>query len=121
MIIHGQKFKEAILAALADAEMLKIMNCVMYRHCSINEIIKETEIPHTTTYRKIRSMLENGLLIIEKIEIRNDGKKFSLFRSTLRSINVKYEHGQIAVEAEKNVDALEKTAERFFSLDQNSS
>lgn len=121
MIIHDQKFKEAILSALADKEMLKIMDCVMYRHCSINEIIKETEIPHTTTYRKIKFMLENGLLIIEKIEIRDDGKKFSLFRSTLRSIDVKYEQGQIVIEAEKNVDVLEKTTERFFSLDQNSS
>lgn len=119
MIIHNQEFKEAILSALADKETLGIMNCVMYRHCSINEIIKETGIPHTTTYRKIKSMLENGLLIIEKIELRDDGKKFSLFRSTLRSINVKYEQGQVVVEAEKNVDALEKTAERFFSLDQN--
>ena len=84
----------------------------------MSEIIKETNIPHTTIYRKIKLMLENGLVIIEKFQITDDGKKFSLFRSVLRSINVRYDHGEVIIEVEKNVDALEKTAERFFSLDQ---
>ena len=117
MIIKNERFKQSILSALADKEMLNILNTAMYKSVSINEIIKEANIPHTTAYRKIKSMVENGLVIVEKIKITDDGKKFSLFRSTLRSINVKYEDNNVIVEAEKNVDTLAKMTEYFFSLD----
>ena len=33
-------------------------------------------------------MLENNLLVTDRIEIREDGKKFSLFKSTIKSVKV---------------------------------
>lgn len=117
MIIKEGKFRQAILAALADAEMLDIINHSMYQPRSFNDIVKETNIPHTTAFRKIKLMMDNGLLVTEKIQITKDGKKSSLFRSTLRSIVVRYENNQVMVEAEKNIDTVAKTTERFFSLD----
>lgn len=116
MIIEDEVFKQAILDTLADKEKVGIMNSATYRLVSVNDIIKEVGIPHTTAYRKIKEMLERGLLIVEKIQITQEGKKFSLFRSTLRSITIKYERANILVEAEYNVDIQEKNAERFFSL-----
>ena len=117
MIINKKKLKDAILTALGDKEMVQIMNCSMYKSVSVIEIIKETGIPHTTAYRKIKWMLENGILITEKIQITPDGKKTSLVKSTLRSISVKYERNEIIVQAEYNVDPLSKTVNKFFSLD----
>ena len=117
MIIKNEKFKRSIISALADSETVAILNAAMFKSVSMNDIIKETNIPHTTAYRKIKSSLEHGLMITEKIVITNEGKKFSLFRSTIRSADVKYEDGEIIVSAIKNVDLLEKTTERFFSLD----
>ncbi len=116
MIINDDNFKGSILSALADKEMVKILDATMYRPKSINDVIRESGIPHTTAYRKIKWMLQEGLLIVEKIQISEDGKKFSLVRSVLRSLNIKYQHNNMIVEAEKNIDALAKTAERFFSL-----
>ena len=117
MIIKDSKFRQAVLTALADEEMMGIINQAMYKPRSFNEIVKETNIPNTTAFRKIKLMIDDGLLVTEKIHITPDGKKSSLFRSTLRSISVKYENNQVVVEAEKNIDTLEKTTERFFSLD----
>ncbi len=117
MIIKDDAFKRAILSALADKEVMAILESAMLHAKSANDIIKETGIPYTTTYRKIRWMLDGGLLIVERIQLTEDGKKSSLFRSTLRSMAVKYEYGNTFVEAEQNVDTMAKTAERFFSLD----
>jgi predicted transcriptional regulator len=117
LIIKDDKFRQAILVALADAEMLDIINHAMYQPRSFNDIVKETNIPHTTAFRKIKLMMDDGLLITEKILITKDGKKSSLFRSTLRSIVVRYENNQVMIEAEKNIDTLARTTERFFSLD----
>ena len=118
MIIKSQRIKNAVLTALADEEMVKIMNCVMHRSKSFNDIIAEnTRIPRTTAFRKIKWMLEKELLIVDRIVITEAGKKFSLYHSTLRAINVKYENNDVTVEAEQNFDIAKKCVAKFFTLE----
>ena len=88
----------------------------MCRAITVNNIIKECNIPHTSAYRKINWMLDKGLLLIDKIEITSDGKKYSLIRSVLKSLLVKFEYDSLIVEAEYDLDAAEKLTERFLSL-----
>ena len=116
VVIERDRFKQAILAAIADKEMVKILDFTTFCSKSVNDIIRETGVSHSTAYRKIRWMLEEGLLFTEKMDITSDGKKFSLVRSTLKSINTKYEQGKITVQIEYNVNVLERTTERLFSL-----
>ena len=111
MIIKGESLKRAILAALADTELQQILDAAMYQSKSANQIILETNISHTTAYRKIRLLVEEKLLIIDKIEITEDGKKSSLFRTILKLFNVKYEYNNVVIEAEQNVDTLRKVTE----------
>ena len=48
MIIKSQRIKNALLTALADEEMVKIMNCVMNQSKSFNDVTAENrDIPHT--------------------------------------------------------------------------
>ena len=115
--INNEKYKESILTALADGDMVNVMNSAVIQPKSISDIIKETDISHTTAYRKAKWMVENGLLVIEKIVVSKDGKKFSLLKSVFKSINIKYEYDRVTVEIEQNVDVLNKVAQRIFSLD----
>jgi DNA-binding transcriptional ArsR family regulator len=117
MIIKSERLKRAILTALADIELQKILDVVMHQSKSVNQIIHETNVSHTTAYRKMRWLVEERLLIVDKIEITEEGKKSSLFRTVLKSFNVKYEYNSVVIEAEQNVDTLRKITERFFSLD----
>ena len=107
-----------ILVALADTELQKILDAAMYQSKSVNQIIFESNISHTTAYRKIKWLVEEKLLIVDKIEITEDGKKSSLFRTILKSFNVKYEYNNVVIEAEQNVDTLRKVTEKFFSVDE---
>jgi response regulator of citrate/malate metabolism len=118
MIIKCQELKVAILTALADTELQKILDAVMYQSKSVNQIILETNLSHTTAYRKMRWLVEEKLLIVDKIEITEDGKKSSLFRTVLKSFNVKYEYNNVVIEAEQNVDTLRKITEKFLSLEE---
>ncbi len=117
MIVKNQAAKRSIRNALADEEMMKILDCALFHLKSVNDIIKECDIPHTTAYRKIKWLLSENLLVVDKIEITSDGKKSSLFRSVFKSISVKYDMGNIIIEAEESFDMVEKIAETFFSLD----
>ncbi len=117
MIIKSQRAKRAILAALADEEMVKILDSVMNHSKSINDIIRESNIAHTTCYRKTKWLLKEGLIIIDKIVITPEGKKFSLFHSVLKSISVKYENYDVIIDAEQNYDIIKKTMARFYSFE----
>jgi hypothetical protein len=117
MIVKSERSKRAILEALGDTELQKILDATMFNSKSVSQIIRDTAIPHTTAYRKIRWLLDEKLLVVDKIEITEDGKKSSLFRTVLRSFNVKYEYNNVVIEAEQNFDTLKKITEKFFSLD----
>ncbi len=117
MLIKNERLKRAILAALADTELQKILDASMYQSKSVNDIILETNISHTTAYRKIKWLVEEKLLIVDKIEITEDGKKSSLFRTILKSFNVSYDYNNVVIEAEQNFDTLRKITEKFFSLE----
>jgi hypothetical protein len=54
MIIKSDRLKCAIVAALADTDLQKILDAAIYQSKSGNQIIKETNISHTTAYKKIR-------------------------------------------------------------------
>ena len=117
MLIHDERLKNSILTSLADQEMVKIMNSIIIHSKSITDIIREASIAHTTAYRKIKWMVEKGLLVVEKIDITEDGKKFSLLKSVFKSMTVRYEYDRVTVEAEQNVNTLQKITEKIFSLD----
>ena len=117
MILDSQK-KEAILTALADPEAVSIINSTMNQSKSVSDIIRETNVPHTTAYRKIKWLVDEKLLVVDKVLINDEGKKYSLFHSIFRSIIVKYENNKIVIDAEQNIEPLNRLTERFFSLGQ---
>ena len=117
MILESQK-KKAILTALADPEAVSIINSTTNQSKSASDIIRETNVPHTTAYRKIKWLVDEKLLVVDKVLINDEGKKYSLFHSIFRSIIVKYENNTILVDAEQNIEPLNRLTERFFSLGQ---
>ena len=48
VIVMRDRFKHAILTALADKEMVKILDCATFRAISVNEVMRDTDIPHST-------------------------------------------------------------------------
>lgn len=114
LVLKSEKIKRAVLTALADSEMVKILDAAMYQSKSVIQILRETGVSHSTAYRKIKWLVEERLLIIDKTEITQDGRKFSLFRTILKSFNVKYEYNNVVIEAEQNLDTIRKITEDFF-------
>ena len=116
LAIKSEKIKRAVLTALADSEMVKILDATVYQSKSVNQNMRDRNVSHSTAYRKIKWLVDEKLLIVDKIEITEDGKKSSLFRTVLKSFNVKYEHNNVAIEAEQNFDTLRKITENFYTL-----
>ena len=117
MIITNEKFKQVLLTALSDEDIVKIFNSTKQNSKSVPTLMKLHNISHSTIYRKIKWMLENNLVLTDKIEIREDGKKFSLFKSTIKSIKVNYEDDSVSVEVEENTNKLDLAAKDFLSME----
>jgi DNA-binding MarR family transcriptional regulator len=117
-------FYNAVLHSLADEQIMSIIYCTRDTAKSMNDIISETQISRTTVHRKINSMLKNGLLVVEKFMIADDGKKSKLFRSKLSSIKIKYEDNDMFVIIEENprvtpIASVRNHVENIVALDKS--
>ncbi len=117
MNLNSQRLKQVVLAALADKDVVKILDCAMFKDKCVNDIIKECDIPHTSAYRKIKYLLDQGLIVCTRIEFTEDCKKFSLFKSVFKLLNIKYEYNNLVVEGEYNIDPIEKISQKLFSIE----
>ncbi len=116
MLIKDEGAKRSLMKALADEEASKLLTCSTWKAKSVVELMKECNIPHTSAYRLVNELKDKGLLIAERMMISEDGKKYALYRSTFRSINVKFEEGNIQVEATPNRDVFDRAFRLFYSL-----
>ena len=116
MLVKNIKFQKAIFEVFFDDEMFKIFTSTIDSTKSPYELMKTYNIPHTTLYRKINWMLDSKLLVVERIENNDDGKKFNLLRSTIESVKINYENSKLTVDVKKNKISFEFAAEEFFSL-----
>lgn len=117
MEIKDKKLKSAILSALADEEMVKILNSTKKEAKSAIMIMKIHDISHSTAYRKIKWLLDNGLLVVDTIENTDDGKKFSLLKSTLETVQITYEE-EVIIQVKENENKLKLSAKQFLSLEE---
>jgi predicted transcriptional regulator len=118
MLINDEAIKRSMLKALADEETSRILVCTTSKPKSVMEVVKECDIPHTSAYRLVNELKNSGLLVIEKMELAEDGKKFALYRSAFTSITAKLDGGKIEVDAQVNKDTMSKVFRLFYSLDE---
>jgi hypothetical protein len=57
MKVKSDRLKKSILTALADKEMVNILNCCMFQPKSIPDVRREKNISHTTPTEKLSPCL----------------------------------------------------------------
>jgi len=112
LIIKNEKQKAAIANALIDKYSRKILNSTMENSKSVMDIMREQEIPMTSAYRRIKSLQDNKLIKIEKSLVTDDGKRYYLYRSTIKSVVINYIDGNLYVDITLNV--LEKPEDKLM-------
>ena len=116
MLIDDKVLKKALLRALADEEACRIMGSTALRSKSVVDLIRECNLPHTSAYRLVNEMKDSGLLIIDRMVLTDDGKKYAMYRSTFSNITVTFDRGEIELEVRTNKEVADKAFRLFFSL-----
>ncbi len=103
MIIKDEKHKTAIANALIDEYSRKILNSTMENSKSVMDIMREQKIPMTSAYRRIKLLLDNKLIKVEKSLLTDDGKRYYLYRSAIKSVIINYIDGNLFLDITPNI------------------
>jgi DNA-binding Lrp family transcriptional regulator len=107
---------QTLVQSLADEYSRKIILSAIPKAKSVEDLSRENDIPLSTCYRRVHELLDAQILVIEKIIITQDGKKYELLRSSYRSVTVSFENGAMNVEAVINEDVAEKLRRLWLTM-----
>jgi hypothetical protein len=112
MEIKEERLKDNVMKALADDYARRILLATLANAKSALDLSREHEIPISSVYRRIHDLVEGGLLAIERSIITEDGKRFELYRSTVKAIQIRFEAGSVSVDLTPSEDMVSK----FFRM-----
>ena len=110
-LIHSQKImdedrKQVILEILADKYCKLILHNTLEKPKSAMEISGEEKIPISTVYRRLQTLYDAKLLAISG-SINQDGKKYFLYKSRVKSISLKCNLEETTIELVPNTSRVD--------------
>ena len=100
-----------ILASLGDDDKKNILNAVLDKPRTFMEIMEITKLPSSSGYRKVCSLLDNGLLIELNSNINSGGKRKIKYKSIFQNIEINIEKNKIIIKILLTKEALGKYIE----------
>ncbi|MCV0392361.1 MAG: transcriptional regulator [Nitrosopumilus sp.] len=86
--IQDKELSKIFLNTLGDEDKKKIIGTVLKKPLTIASILNESNIPQTSGYRKINSMIKEGILVNNGYDLSNDGKKIKKYETVFENIKM---------------------------------
>lgn len=99
--VQEEVTKDVMLRILADKYSRAILDATMDSPKSAIDLSAECKIPISTAYRRVQELHENKLLGISG-SINDDGKKYFLYKSKIKSIMTCFNGGSLEIEIVPN-------------------
>jgi len=113
--VHSLGLSGVILAALGDESSRKVLKSAIASGKTVEEISAEQDLPLSTCYRRIRSLLAGGLMILERTVVTPAGKRYAVYRTSFSRASISFLDGDIAVELTPNMDIIDKLRRKWLS------
>ena len=107
---------QSLIQSLADEYSRKILLSAIPSSKSVEDMSRENDIPLSTCYRRVHELLDAQILLIDKIIVTQDGKKYEMLRSAYRAVTVSFENRVTKVDAIINEDVAEKLRRMWLSM-----
>lgn len=88
VLIENPALTKVILESFGDDDKKKILSTLNGESLIISQIIENCNIPQTSGYRKVNSLIDGGLLIPAGHISTSDGKKVTKYRSIFDNIKI---------------------------------
>jgi len=88
--ISDEAISQSIIKAFSDDEMSKILNASIGEPWTISEILEKLDIPKTSGYRKINSLIDEGLLVKSGYEIIANMRRVDKYKSLFDNVTIDF-------------------------------
>jgi hypothetical protein len=88
--ISDSAISQSIIRAFSDDEMAKILNASIGEPWTIADMLEKLEIPKTSGYRKINSLIEDGLLVKAGYDLTANRRKVEKYKSLFDNVNIDF-------------------------------
>ena len=116
MRLTDPKLIQSVLKALSDEKSCLILSKLSDKSLSAMDLIRQENLPVSSTYRKISELEEEGLIGIDRAIVMPDGKSYNLFKSTFSDFTIQFSNGKVSLEGTPNADILDKAFNLFYSF-----
>lgn len=106
--IRDPSVAKLILASLGDEDKKNILNAVLDEPRTFMEIMEITGLPASSAYRKICTLIENGLLIDLNPDANSDGKRKIKYKSIFQNIEINIEKNMIIIKILLTKESMER-------------
>lgn len=97
------------MGALLSHVSRSILISTIERAKPVEEISRDSGIPLSTCYEKVTELLRRGVLKRERIIVLPNGKRYALYRATIRTVHVEFGAGGLDIETVANGDRFGKS------------
>ncbi|MDG6915112.1 MAG: hypothetical protein JRM86_06545 [Nitrososphaerota archaeon] len=115
LVLRGRLAKETV-TALSDEFSRRILASTIDEGKTVQEISLEQAVPLSTCYRRAHELLQEGLLVPERIVVTLEGKRHTVFRSSFKRVEVASDLTETSVSVELNKDVAGKFQQMLFRL-----
>jgi predicted transcriptional regulator len=84
-----------IVSAYSDPITMKILESIKEKPLTISEIIERTNLPQTTTYRKINELLHSKMIQSVGLFLNKDNKRVHVFSAIIKHMRVYVEENDV--------------------------
>lgn len=108
--IEDSYINRIILEAIGDDDKKNILNAVLDKPRIISEILEICKIPQTSGYRKVNSLIQNGLLIINGYESTEDGRTINKYQPVFDNIQIHVKKNKVIVQVQLTKEYLDNSS-----------
>jgi hypothetical protein len=114
-VLLGEALAESVVAALSDDLSRRIVSSTVEAGKTVQEMSTERRVPLSSCYRRVHELVDQGLLVIERIVITGDGKRYAVYRSSFRTIKISSNLELLSATAELNPEVAEKFSRKWLT------
>ena len=108
--IRDEQLSKIYLESLGDPDKKSIMNSVIDQALIVSDILNTCKIPQTSGYRKINSLIKDGLLISNGFGITKDGKKITKYETLHSNIRIAVEKNNVTIKVQIKKQSVEHSS-----------
>jgi predicted transcriptional regulator len=105
-----------VAEALSNEYARRLLAVCVKKPRSVKEMEQDSQLPQATVYRYVTSLVEDGLMFVERSAITPDGKRYDLYRSRVQKARIELDEGGVRIFWEPLEGVHERLARAWGAL-----